>query len=185
MMEAVMLTIFSDANNKKVGSMTTYGFQCRGPFHERFFHRNSNSMAISFSSHPSCSAVIAMKFCTCHDSCVVVACAKCCCSMIPYNGVTLKPIFHLIWITMEKSYVDLGHTELSYLCTGSYSYVDCYWTLSGMLKAMEKACWASCIPAEQPAKAMAQSPTRGLARLRPSGEALPSSEFTLTVKSLI
>ena len=40
----------------------------RGPFHKWFFHYDSNSMAILFCSHPSCSEVIALKFCTLHDS---------------------------------------------------------------------------------------------------------------------
>ena len=41
-----------------------------------------------------------MKFCTWHDSCAVVACAKFCSDMILYNGFTLKPIsieFELRW----------------------------------------------------------------------------------------
>ena len=38
--------------------------QGRGPFHKQFFHCDSNSPAISFCSHQSCSEVIAMKFCT-------------------------------------------------------------------------------------------------------------------------
>ena len=33
-----------------------------GPFHERFFHRNSNSIEISFCSHLNCNEVIATKF---------------------------------------------------------------------------------------------------------------------------
>ena len=37
-------------------------------FHERFFLRNSNSTVISFRPHPSCGEVIAVKFCTWHDS---------------------------------------------------------------------------------------------------------------------
>ena len=40
-------------------------------------------------------------FCTWHDSCAVVVCKKFCTDMIPYNGVTLKPNFHRICITME------------------------------------------------------------------------------------
>ena len=40
-----------------------------------------------------------------HNSCGVVACAKFCSGMIPYSGVTLKQIFHWIWIMMEKSFV--------------------------------------------------------------------------------
>ena len=48
----------------------------RGPFHERFFHRKSKSMEISFCSHPSCSVVIALKFGTWYDCYAAVACAK-------------------------------------------------------------------------------------------------------------
>ena len=69
-----------------------------GPFHERVFHCISNMMEIWFCSHRSCSQVMARNFCTWHDSYAVVACAKFCSDMIPYNGVTLKPIFHWIWI---------------------------------------------------------------------------------------
>ena len=46
-----------------------------------------------------------MKLCTWHDSCAVVACEKFCNDIIPCNGVTLKPIFHRISFTMEKSFV--------------------------------------------------------------------------------
>ena len=65
-----------------------------GPFHDfqRFFHRNSNSVEISFCSHPSYNQVIAMKFYTWHDSCAVVACAKFCSDIVPYSGVTLRLI---------------------------------------------------------------------------------------------
>ena len=59
-------------------------------------------MEISFSSHLNCSKVIAIKFCTWHDSCAVVASEKFCRNMTPYNGVTLKPIFHRICIMMEN-----------------------------------------------------------------------------------
>ena len=34
-----------------------------------------------------------------------MACAKFCSDIIPYNGVTLKPIFHRIWIMMEKLFM--------------------------------------------------------------------------------
>ena len=53
------------------------------PFHEWFSHRNSNLMEISFCSDPSYSIVLTMKFCTWHDSCTAVACAKFCSDMIP------------------------------------------------------------------------------------------------------
>ena len=72
------------------------------PSHERFFHRNSNSMEISFCSHPSYIKMIDIKFCTWHDNCAVVACATFSGVMIPYKGVTVIPIFHRIWPTMEN-----------------------------------------------------------------------------------
>ena len=49
--------------------------------------------------------VIAIKFCICHYSCTLMACAIFCSNMIPCNWVTLKPNFHWIWITMEKWFV--------------------------------------------------------------------------------
>ena len=65
----------------------------------------SNSMEISVHSQPRCGAVTTMTFCTWHDSRAVAACAKCCSDIVSYNGVTLKSIFHRIWIMMEKSFV--------------------------------------------------------------------------------
>ena len=50
-----------------------------------FPHCNSNSMEISFCSHPCCSKVSATKFCIWHDNCAtaVVTCAKFCSNKIP------------------------------------------------------------------------------------------------------
>ena len=76
----------------------------RGRFHF-FIHRNSNLMEISCCAHPSCVEVIATKFCTWHDSWAVVPCAKFNSDILPYNEVTVKIIFHQIWIMMEKSFV--------------------------------------------------------------------------------
>ena len=73
------------------------------PISPMIFHRNSNFMEISFCSHPSCSEMIAMEFCTWQDSCAVMACAKFCSDVIPYNRVTLKQIFYRIWITIWKN----------------------------------------------------------------------------------
>ena len=47
-----------------------------GPFHERFFHRNSTSMWMSFCSHPNCSEVGATKLCIWRACCAPVACGK-------------------------------------------------------------------------------------------------------------
>ena len=56
------------------------------PFHKHFYHHNSDLMKISFCSYQRCSEVIAMKFCTCHDNTAVMACAKCCSDIVPYNA---------------------------------------------------------------------------------------------------
>ena len=86
----------------------------RGSFLERFFHRKSNSMEISSRSHPSCKQAIALKFCTWHDICAVVACANFWSVIIPFNGVTSKPSFHRILITMEKSFVKWAISPMSH-----------------------------------------------------------------------
>ena len=49
--------------------------------------------------------MIATKFCTWHDSCAVVACAKFCCDMITSNWITAKGNFHKIWNVTEMSLV--------------------------------------------------------------------------------
>ena len=72
-------------------------------------------LEISLWSHPCCSEVIAMKFCTWHNSCAVMACAKFCSDMISYNGGTLKPIFHRIWITIEKLFMKWASVQPSSL----------------------------------------------------------------------
>ena len=42
------------------------------------FHHNSNLKKILFCSRPICGGVITTKFCTCHDNCAVMTCAKIC-----------------------------------------------------------------------------------------------------------
>ena len=65
-----------------------------GPIsHKLFLHHNLNSMKLSSLSYPSYSWVIAMKFCTWHDTCGIVAYTIFCNSMIPLKGVTLKTNF--------------------------------------------------------------------------------------------
>ena len=63
--------------------------------------RISNLMEISFCYHSDCNEEIAMKFCTWHDSCSVVAYTKFGSDIIPNNGVTPEEIFRRILITME------------------------------------------------------------------------------------
>ena len=49
--------------------------------------------------------VIATKFCTWHDNCAVVACAKCCCDLMASNRTTARRSFHRIWIAGNKPLV--------------------------------------------------------------------------------
>ena len=62
----------------------------------------SSLVDISFCSRWIRITVNTMKFCIWHDNCTVMACAKFCRDMVPNNGVTVRPIFHRIWITMEN-----------------------------------------------------------------------------------
>ena len=66
---------------------------------------NSVSMEMSFCSHRRCGKMIATKFYTWHDSKAVVPCAKFRSDVTTYSGVTHKPIFHRIWITMDDPFV--------------------------------------------------------------------------------
>ena len=62
-------------------------------------------MEISFHSRLDSNTVIATKFGTWHDSCVVVACVKICCDLMASNGVKGRRSFHRIWITGKKTLV--------------------------------------------------------------------------------
>ena len=62
-------------------------------------------MEISIRSHLDSNTVIAAKFCTWHDSCAVVACAKICCDLMATNEITARQSFHRIWIAGKKSLV--------------------------------------------------------------------------------
>ena len=74
----------------------------RDPFHLRFFHHNSNSMEISFSSNSVTGDYIDTTFGTCHDSSAVVPCAKFCSDTFISIWMRGKWNFHHIWIVMEK-----------------------------------------------------------------------------------
>ena len=62
-------------------------------------------MEISFHSHLDSNIVIATKFCTWHDSCAVVACAKICCGLVASYGIMTRRRFHRIWIEGKKTLV--------------------------------------------------------------------------------
>ena len=80
----------------------------QGPFQERFFACNSNSMEAS----PCCNSVvghqIATMFCTCHDSTAVVPCTKFCSDHCIRIEMKVKRNFHRIWIAMERPLVKRG-----------------------------------------------------------------------------
>ena len=82
--------------------------QPRGPFHLRFFDRNSNSTEIS----PCCNSVagsqVAPNLCTCHDNTAVVPCTKFCSDHCITIEVSVKRNYHRIWIAMEKPLVKRG-----------------------------------------------------------------------------
>ena len=59
-------------------------------------------MEISFHSHIDANTVIATKFCTWHDSCAVVACAKICCDPMASNRITTRRSFNRVWIAGKK-----------------------------------------------------------------------------------
>ena len=105
-----------------------------GPILQTLFHHNSNSMVISFRSHPSCNDVNPMKFCTWRSSCAVGACVKYHSDMIPYNGVTLKPIFHGMWITMEKSIVKWAPEIRKHKTISAFSIIFNQWCRNGWLR---------------------------------------------------
>ena len=109
--------------NNMISISTVRAFLTQGTTARTIFYCNSNFIEISFCSNPSCTEIITIKFCTWHDSCAVMPCAQFCSDIMSYNGVTLKPIFHWIWIEMEKLFVQwalahnpTAHTSLSYVC---------------------------------------------------------------------
>ena len=76
-----------------------------GPVSLTNFHRNSNSMEITFHSHLHSKTVIATRFCTWQDSCAVVAFAKICYDLMASNGVMARRSFHRIWFAGKKTLV--------------------------------------------------------------------------------
>ena len=86
-------------------TISQFRYEIWGPFHKSFFHHNSNLSEILLCFHPSYSRVIALKFGILHDSCAATGCAKFCSVMVQYNGFTLNPIFHRIWITIQQLFL--------------------------------------------------------------------------------
>ena len=79
-----------------------FWFDTGAHFTNVFFHRNSNSMEISFWFHSNSNQVIATKFCAWRDRCAVVACAKICCDLVDSCCMTARWNFHQIWNVSKK-----------------------------------------------------------------------------------
>ena len=52
--------------------------------------------------------VITTKFCTWHNSYVLVTCAKICCDLMASNVITSRQILHEIWIVSKKFISEMG-----------------------------------------------------------------------------
>ena len=83
-----------------------------GLFHERIFHRYSNSIEIRFYGNCIVGFHISPNFCTCHDSIAVVPCAQFRSDHLTTTQMGSEWNFHRIWITMENSFMKWapGHT---------------------------------------------------------------------------
>ena len=76
-----------------------------GPFHERIFHRYSNSIENRFYGNCIVGFHISPNFCTCHDSIAVVPCAQFRSDHLTTTRMGSEWNFHRIWITMENSFM--------------------------------------------------------------------------------
>ena len=91
---------------------------CKGPVSLTVFPSQLKFMEISLHPHLASNAVIATKFCTCHDSCVAMICAKMCCDVMSNNGITARRDFHRIWIVDKKSSMKRTPDPVLYLSHG-------------------------------------------------------------------
>ena len=81
----------------KLRSPVSYQWLYWHPFHLQYFTQDSNLWEISFCYNSIPCHWIAAKFCTCHDSCAVVTCAKFCSNHLFEIWMRPKSIFHQIW----------------------------------------------------------------------------------------
>ena len=86
-----------------IRSIPTY----RVPFHWRFFHRDASSMEISFWFHIKSNKVIAIRFCSWHDRCAVVACATFCGDLMASNWIKAKQNFYQIWTKSKTTFSEI------------------------------------------------------------------------------
>ena len=66
----------------------------RGTSYWCFSHQNSNLLEISFYSFANLSKILTTKYCTCHDSIAVIACAKNCSDLVHGSLTILRRIYH-------------------------------------------------------------------------------------------
>ena len=102
------------------------GVQSLGPISQMIFIRNSNSMEILSRFHRSCCEVITIKFCTWDESCAVMARAKFCSDMIPYNEVTFEIDFPSNLNYDGKIFHEMGPDLCIILITALLYSISCY-----------------------------------------------------------
>ena len=110
-----LLTICYMVKCAELGPSTHELCQIWGPCPKRFSIVIQIRWKFLFCLNPNCSGVIAMKFCTWHDSCTVMARAKFCSDMVPCNEVTLHEVL-LQWKSTSvytSSTYSIYHLELA------------------------------------------------------------------------
>ena len=91
------MSVFTIFNGCTIGTRSLSHNQGQGPVSLTVFPSQLKFGGNLFYSHLDSNAVIATQFCTWHDSCAVVACAKMCCNLIASSGITARRSFHRIW----------------------------------------------------------------------------------------
>ena len=112
----------SSAEHKNKASETVSSW---GPFHQCFFHLNSKLVGVSFHHQLHLNKVIATKFCTWHDSSVVMASPKVYCDLLLSDDITARWSFHRIWIASKKKCEWNG--PLFFIIYGSFCHVRNEW----------------------------------------------------------
>ena len=99
-----------------MASMFPRHFQNQGPITLTFFTQNSNTMNITISCYSIPGYQITTKFCTCHDSCAIMTCAKFWGDHSIKIWITPKLNFHWIWITSEKLWENVSEMAFGLAC---------------------------------------------------------------------
>ena len=94
-----------------------------GPFHQWYFHGNSNLME-TFTFNSIVGYHTATKFCSCHDSTAVMQCAKFHSNFFTTTWMGAEWNFRQIWITIDNLFVKWA-PERCKLMIGCYHVCSC------------------------------------------------------------